>query len=426
MSKLINLLKSDIGKIFSGNLVIQGSTLLQAVILSRILGPQGKGEFIEIILWPTIVSGFSILGLYTGLAKLCAKDKLYNHWNFAKASLISTLIVGSLGTLLCMIISPQLVSNVGEIKKLAVFFSFFVIVNNVARGFIAIDHGRKQFTKYSITRAILNPIFLFLLSILYCFNAINLSTVIYSFFCANLLVALIRVFYSLRDESSKKSIFPIRKLFRYSLKYSVSDFSEPIYAYYDKAILALVLTSYDLGLYTTAYSSAGIITVISNVYGTKIFSDLASGTSPDSIMRALRYNSFLMIILSIGLSLLLPYLIPIVFGEKFEGAILPSIILTVTCLLQGESYIVERGLLGMGCPYAGVRAKIVSMITMAVACLGLGAMGFINIYVMIIITTICQLGYFLTLICAFKTSSGVGVSLIPTIEDIKYLLRRMI
>lgn len=427
--RLKSLIKTDLGKIFTGNVLVQVITVLQAVIVSRILGPQGKGEFIAIILWPTIISGISILGLYTGIAKLSARDMIFDHWNMAKSTLIATTIVGLIGTMVSLVLSPHLIEiedSSESVLSLTLIFSVFVLINNVARGFNAIDHGRKDFTRYSVTRSILNPIFFIFLLVLYFTKTLSLATVVISLLSANFIVCLVRVILSLYAEREKRKCYPVARIFKYSLKYSISDLSEPIYTYFDKAILALVLFSYDLGIYTTAYSAASLIAIFSNVYGTKVFSDLAGGSSAAAINVMLRQNLILMGIAAVGLVFIIPLMVPIVFGYDFSPAILPAIILLATCILQGQSYIVERGILALGFPYAGAKAKGISMITLTALAFTCKWLGFINIYVMVAIITICQGCYFAYMLLQYRKLCHIHLDIIPNKTDFNIIFSRII
>lgn len=425
--KILKILHTDIGKLLSGNIIVQFTTVLQAVIVSRILGPEGKGQFIEIILWPTIISGFSILGLYTGIAKLSARKTIYDHYNLAKTTLKATLIVGIAGTIISCILSPLLIScGQNYIVNLAVIFSSFVLINNVARGFNAIDHGRKDFTRYSITRSILNPIFFLLLLILFCIGKLELSSVIISLLFANFSVCLIRTILTIRSQKDKHQEYPLRKLFKYSFKFSISDLSEPIYTYFDKAVLALVLANYDLGIYTTAYSAASLINILSNVYGTKLFSDIAGGTSPSRINAMLRQNFILMSIFSLFLILAIPFLIPFIFGPDFSPAIIPAILLLLTCILQGQSYVVERSILAFGFPFAGAKAKGLSMLLLALLAIGCKCIEILDIYILILIVTVCQMIYFIYILFQMKQLCKINLEITLRKSDFENLYNSII
>ena len=427
IGRIVNLCKSDFGKIFSGNIVVQITTVLQAVLVSRILGPEGKGLFVGIILWPTIIAGFSILGLYTGIAKLSAVNTIFDKWNLAKTALNASIIVGGAGTIISCVISPILVNQSHSgLTHIVLIFSSFVLINNVARCFNAIDHGRKDFTRYSITRSILNPIFFIGLLLLYLTDKLDLSNVVLSFLFANFIVCFIRVLLTLNSQRHKKTAYPTCKLFKYSLKFSIADLSEPIYAYFDKAIMALVLLSYDLGIYTTAYSAASIINILSNVYGTKLFSDMASGSAVSAINTALRHNLILMGLAGICLGVMMPFLIPLVFGLEFSPAIIPGVLLIMTCIMQGQSYIIERSILAIGFPYAGAKAKAVNMIILTVLAFTFKLCGFINIYIMVAIMTICQMIYLIYMFVQVKSLCNLKLELLPRRSDFRHLIQRLV
>lgn len=426
MISLGKIIWSDLGKIFAGNIVIQISTVFQTIITSRILGPEDKGHFIEIILWPTVISGFSILGLYTGIAKLSANEKIQERYDLVKTTLQATSIVGIIGFIISLFLTPLLVNKPDSILiRTSMIFSSFVLINNIARGFNAIDHGQKNFSRYSITRAMLNPIFFLFLLALYILGEINIETVVFALLASNFCVAAVRVILAFRHRTEKLKSYPLKTLFKYSIRYAPSDLSEPIYAYYDKAIMASVLLSFDLGIYTTAYSAASIINIIPNVYGIKLFSDVASLHNPEHISSAIRQNIILMSLCCIAFAPLLPILIPLVFGNEFSSAILPSILLLITCTIQGLSFVIERGVLALGYPYMGIKAKGIAMILMCVLALFFKIFGVINIYSMILIVTICQILYYIYMMRQLKSISS-NICLIPRIVDFKIMKNRFL
>lgn len=418
---LINkrLLSSGLGKIFIGNSLVQITSIFQAILISRILGPEGKGNFTLIILWPTVIAGFSILGLYTGIAKISAKKIFYEYYNVEKTVLLSTFITGLIGSIICIGICPLVLKKYNyDIIFLAQLYSTFVLANNIARGFVAIDHGRKDFTCYSITRAILNPLFFLFLAILYFIGKINLTYIIISLLVATYIVSIIRIGIGLSRKRNNLKVLPVTKLFRYSLKFSVSDFAEPIYAYYDKIIVALVLSTYDLGLYTTAYTAAAMISILSNVYATKIFSDIASGDKIENTICSIRQNIVLMLLGTLCMFIVLPIAIPLVFGNDFKPAVIPSFILLITCCLQGQSTIIERSILAKGFPWVGVLAKVITMFSFALLSYILYSINCINIYMVVTITIVTQSIYLLYITYQMRKIFKTNLSIMPTLEDV--------
>lgn len=195
----------------------------------------------------------------------------------------------------------------------------------------------------------------------------------------------------------------------------------PIYAYFDKAVLAIVLISYDLGIYTTAYSAASLINILSNVYATKIFSDVAAGTRINIINDYLRQNTILMAMGALFLILIFPVLIPLVFGNDFEAAIAPSQFLIILCTIQGFSYIIERIILAKGYPYIGVKARGITMGLFAISMITLKFAGFINLSIIIFIISAIQIGYLLYILNRLESIIDSKITIIPKYNDLKSL-----
>ena len=411
--------KSSIGRILLGNLTIQVTAILQTIILARALGPEGKGIITEITLWPTIIAGFSILGLYTGIVKSVAKNNIYNHYNFSRTILQLTSLLGLAGAFVAALCSFYYFKDNSYVLKIALFFSSFVIANNIARGFVAVDHGRKDFKSYSITRAILNPLFFVIIFVLWLFRALSIATAAYALLAANFLVAILRVILGFKKEDSTKAVFPAKWLLNYSIKFAPADFSEPIYAYYDKAIVALVLTSYDLGIYTVAYSTAALILILPNVYSTKIFSDVAGGDSIQSALTSVRQSFILMIVAGVFFAFIMPFLLPFVVGAQFNEAVLPAITLLLVCCAKGLSIILERAILAKGYPFVGIVAKIITMVLFGLLSGILKILKLESLMSLVLISIITQTVYLIYLIIKMRVLFHVKVSILPRRADLK-------
>src|SRR4051812_38208207 len=58
---------------FGTNIAIQLCTIVQGVLLARMLGPTGRGQFVAATLWPMIFAGLGGLGLNVALARRSAR-----------------------------------------------------------------------------------------------------------------------------------------------------------------------------------------------------------------------------------------------------------------------------------------------------------------------------------------------------------------
>lgn len=414
MNLLSTIKHSSSLQLLSSRLFIQITTILQAIILARILGPEGKGLFTEVILWPTMIASFSMMGLYTGIVRFSAKDNHFERFNTTRLVLKCTCMTGLIGAIISFWVNRHFFSN-SLLLFIAEFYCIYVVIYNINRGLSAINNGRGRLDIYSIASAILNPVYFLLLLLLYIFNAITIESALASLLFANFLSCL--YLYFRRDKTTSHQCYSSTKLFRYSLRFAPSDFSEPLYAYYDKAIIAIFFSPYLLGLYTVSYSSAGLLGFISNSFAIKIFSDVARGNNNDLAM-TLKVNILISTFFALIVAAILPIAIPIVFGREFSPAIIPAILLLPVCILQGQSQILERAILAKGYPFVGIKAKCIAMSIFTVSGLILYLMKCTNLNIISLILLIVQSAYISYLQLKFKSIFKIKYP-IPRLQDIK-------
>lgn len=412
---------NGLAQLFSSRLFVQVTTILQSIIISRLLGPEGKGVFTEVILWPSLIASLSMLGLYTGIVRISAKPNLYNNFNITKSVLYTTLLTGSIGTIITFYVN-SLHFEGSKVLAIAQFYAIYVLVYNINRGLSAINNGRGDLGIYSISSSILNPVYFICLLILFLVDNITLNTALISLLFANCCSCLFLIYKREKQYIKKKIITPL-KMIKYSIKYSPSDFSEPLYLYYDKAIIAYVLSSYDLGIYTIAFSSAGLINIVSSTFSVKLFSDIARNRN-ENLFYYMRLNITVMLFLAIMMCMALPILIPLFFGTAFVPAILPSLLLLPVCILQGQSMIIEKAILAKGYPYVGIKAKCISMLLFAILSFILYLKGLSSLHMLILLLILVQLVYLKYLRNKMK-SIFKNDRIIPNKEEVKFLYTRI-
>lgn len=404
----------------TSRLFVQVTTILQSIIISRLLGPEGKGIFTEIILWPTLVASLSMFGLYTGIVRISAKKNIRKCYNICRSVMITTCITGTIGIVVTLFINGYYFYH-EEYLIVAQIFSVYVLIYNINRGLSAINNGRGYMGIFSISASILNPVYFICLLLLLILDRITVETALLALLFANFCSLLFLYFKRERDSNSR--LMSPKKMLVYSMKFSPADFSEPLYLYFDKIIIAITLCSYDLGLYTIAYSSAGMINIVSSTISIKLFSDIARGDTKQ-IFHYARINLLTMILISILMCGLLPILIPIVFGAKFAPAVFISLLLLPVCILQGESLIIEKSILAKGMPFVGIQAKILTMSIFAVFSFLLYVFNISSLITISLLLIIIQYIYFVYLRHRMKYIFGDS-RIIPNIDDIKNFSKRV-
>ena len=262
--------------------------------------------------------------------------------------------------------------------------------------------------------------FFILVLILYVSKKVNVEALLLSLLIANF-CSLVFLFCK-RDREKENRILSPFKLLKYSIKFSPSDFSEPLYAYYDKAIIAFILTSYDLGLYTIAYSAAGVINVVSSTFSIQLFSNVARGET-ENLFTYIRINFITMFIISLCMGVLFPFVIPFVFGDEFKPSVIIAILLLPVCILQGQSAVIERAILAKGLPFVGVQAKILSICLFASGAFVFNYLG-ISSLVTLAILLLCVQSIYLAYMYYRMKHVFVNCRIFPNIKDVILFFRK--
>ena len=411
-------LKNISSTIFS-NLVITATTIFQGIIIARVLGPIGKGDFTAIILWPTVLAGFLTMGTYTGIARIAAKNNdipsLFN------SSIIISLFTGILGMIISYFTLPFLLGKNGaHLLSISRTFSIFIIVNHLAKNILAIFHGTGNFKQYNLFKLILNPVYFGLLLILYVTNLLSIENCVYSYLIANIIVLLFRVISIFKIYKLEFRFYSPIKIIKNSLSFGVADMADPINQYFDKALLLWWLGTTELGLYTVSATAGGVIVFLTNAIAILSFTQTATNSSPNDIVKICRFVSFLYLIIGIFLSLFLPFLIPLLYGNLFAQSIRPAILLIIAFFFQGQANILEQSIRGAGKAFYGLEGRFISMVIFFIFGLYLSKLWGLNGIACSYIFS--QIAYFLFMKYRFIKLFKVNESFWLSFNDIKKII----
>lgn len=417
-----SIFKSNIFQLLTSRVAIQISTILQSIIIARVLGPENKGFYTQVMIYPTIVGSIVMLGCCTGIVKLAAASNINLKYNVSITILQVTFALGVIGSLIAAIINGLFFSPDQSFYHCSIAYGIFVLIYVMNRGLSAYYNGRGELGLFSVASVILYPIYFLFVLILFVLNELTVSSALYSLLAANL-VSLLFLIVTNKDLKLKKAHYSRSKLVRYSSKFILADLSEPIYSYYDKAILAFFLSPFLFGIYTIASSTASLISIFSNTFSIKVFSDVANKRKQD-ITQFIRVNIICMLISAIVLAVCIPILIPLFYGNEYEKGIVPTIILLAGCMIQGQSYVLERAILANGLPYVGISAKLIGMLSFGMLLVAFSLLSCKTIEIAALCSVITSLTYFYYIQVKAKQIFNISTSLFPNMETIKTMVNQ--
>lgn len=355
--------------IFATNLFIQGCTVLQGVLLARLLGPSGRGDFATVILWPTVFAGFGIFGVNMAITRFSGQGLSAD--GLVKTAAKASLLTGLVTALVCGIFLPVVLpADKYNLLPIANLFLLFIPINHLALNLQGIDQGVGNFFWLNVTRALSYPIFFSGIAFAWWFAVDKLFWVVVSLLLANGCVALLRLIEKIKSFTSSDVGVKPRCLLKESLPFVTASVIAILYMQMDKALLVWLLMPKEIGWYVAAFAAAGTINVLNSALGVVQLASSAQALPRCGfplLATVLRRAAILSVFASVILAVALPWLVPLVYGQDFNPATEIAYLLLPGLILAGLGEIVNQALRGQGQPVAGVISKIFGLIVMGLA-----------------------------------------------------------
>jgi O-antigen/teichoic acid export membrane protein len=354
---------------FGTNIAIQLCTVVQGVLLARMLGPTGRGQFAAATLWPMIFAGVGGLGLTVALARRSARAE--DPSRIFRTGVVLSLVTGTVATLCCAIALPWLMATVDDVSRAtAWYFLPYIVLNHVTMALVATDHGAARFTAFNLTRLILNPVYLALLVVLWFTHTTTVWWFVMSLLAANATVAILRVGFGVWQYSLLGPLEPLREVARDALPFGAAGLISPLLQYADKALLLYLLGTTELGLYSVALAAASVANGLAISASAITFGISAQPNDPrvfDRVARVFRVSAWIWFTMGTGLAVAIPFLFPLVYGATFSAAIWPAIILIPAGAFAGQASVLEESMRAQGRAFIGLEARIAGMTVFLIA-----------------------------------------------------------
>jgi O-antigen/teichoic acid export membrane protein len=349
-----------------------------SVLITRILGPAGRGHYVLLATTINLLALFFGEGLRQSNAYLVGKDR-----SRARRLFPNTIFWGS--TVGFVLLGLFLVgqrwlwfSKLAEVKDLLLIALLIAVATVLFRGFCAIFLGLERMVEYNLT-----PVFFILFY--FCGNLIALKVldlgllgVMSSRFLAVVMVSGLAVFLLWKTIQSP----PLQRekvnvgarmgldagLLRTSLRLgSKGMLISLLLALLFRVDIYLVnrfLGAGLTGIYSVSIVFAEMLQKVPNAAGTVLFSKIGSREqqwSDQLTATVCRFIFLLSLVLSLALVLSGKWLIPLVFGEDFSGAYLPLVCMLPGVIAVASGSIINTNLWGRGYPLLTVIASAVAL-----------------------------------------------------------------
>lgn len=352
---------------FGTSMLVQGFTVLQGILTARLLGPVGRGEYAAVILWPSVFAAIGIFGTNIALARAAAKMEQYDR--VVRTAVLLALMTSSLASILCYLGIPYLLPAANmRLLDMCRTYVVFIVLNHLALDLIAVDQGVGNFRRFNFTRAILHPVYLCFLIVMWVNNVRSVAWAAIGLLAANLVVVVMRFVLVLRQVRPWGPLYhPVRAI-RESVRFGLAGAATPLYSQADKAILLWLLGTEDLGLYVVAISASmvvGSITQSAGIVSFTVAAQAQQGQGFETLAKTVRVSALLSLIFGGLLAVMMPWLLPLVYGVEFAPAVNPARLLILGSALAGLANVLDQAMRGQGRAFVGLEGRFAGLAVMA-------------------------------------------------------------
>jgi antigen flippase len=348
------------------NIVIQACTLIQGILVARLLGPVGRGQFAAAILWPSLFAAMGGMGVGVALARRAGRAT--DLARVIRTGLVLTLLTGTVVMALCALAIPWLLPGADTIVRNAAYvFLPFIVFHHVSLALIAIDQGAGWFSQMNWTRLIVNPVYLVLVIGLWLAGIRDVFWFVVSLLIAGGAVALVRVGLALWYAPLPGPTEPVKSVLREALPFGFAGLLNPLAASADKALLLYLLGTAQLGFYTVALTAASVVNSLAGAAGTVSFgmsTQVKDREGFDRVARMFRFTAWTWLLAGLGVAVIIPIVLPLLYGAVFGPAIWPAILLIPAAALTGQASILEESMRAQRRAFIGLEARAAGLLVM--------------------------------------------------------------
>jgi O-antigen/teichoic acid export membrane protein len=334
---------------------VAAASLCSGLILARSLSPDLRGVLATILLWPTMLTIFSDLGLGFAVAYFVAKEPAARSalWT---TSLVYALAAGTLVGVAGAVIVPSLVGLTGAAAADLRLAMSIVPASHVASFGSMLLLGSGWLREYNVVRAYLNVGYALGVALLMAAGLAGVHTYALAYITAQLsgaVLATALVLWRIRPRLAWSGPL-LKPLFAYGGKAYISSVVAQTNLRLDQMIMSAVVPFAELGKYVVAVAMSSTVaplyTTLAIVALPQVTRHNEAEAGGRESVRYFQLGVLAGVPVMIVAALAMPWLLPLLFGSQYPGAVLPAQILMLATLSQGMNVILGNCLRGLGRP----------------------------------------------------------------------------
>jgi O-antigen/teichoic acid export membrane protein len=333
-----------------------------------LLGPTEKGVLTALILWPTLIVAIGGLSLGESVTVHLSGAYATRGAILGSAALmvgVLSVALSSTGLILMPAVFTHMGAQYGEVALLAVLLVPLGLITSLAMAVLRAD---QRFREYNFVRTSVMLAFALALVPFALRPPLTVESALLAWLAANLITTALAVWLTARSRTSWRYERPVaRSLSLFSLKSHASVVGGQLNERADQSLMSIFLPPATLGLYAVASTVTSLHALVAHSVSIGLLPTMANNQGrAERLGSSVRFVLVVALVMSIGLTLLVPNVLPLVFGDQFEGAVLPAQILAIAAFFLSIGRTLQAGLVGAGSPWVASRAQVITLLVTAI------------------------------------------------------------
>lgn len=329
--------------------------LVTGVIIARVLGPAGRGQYATAVVISGLGVQFGNLGLHASNTYYVSQDRQLFSSAFVNSLIVGAVLGGGIAFLLWILLSirPVLFPSQGLLLLLALIWIPVGLVNLLLQN---LQIGVQEIRHYNIIMLSTKILSVALLSALIFFEQVKVESV----FAVSVLVGIVSTIWTIWTLRTflKGPIKPSINLFEQGLRYGFKAYLAALFSYlvlrFDLLMVKQMLGEEQAGYYSTAANMADMLYMLPVTVGTVLFPKLSAMADKGKMQRYTKNVALilagLMCILTFGASLVVHPAINLLYGEAFLPSVTPFIWLMPAIVFLSVNTIFQNYFAAQGMP----------------------------------------------------------------------------
>ncbi|MCA9137587.1 MAG: lipopolysaccharide biosynthesis protein [Planctomycetales bacterium] len=347
---------------------IVGMQVVQGILLARILGPVGRGEYATAVFFVQLLL---YIGLFGGLEVICrhAAHAELDVDQLRRAALKLGLVTGGVTTIIAMGLSVwSLPAEKQFLIPMALLCALSITGQQVVLVMTAIDRGRGRFGNYNLRRVIAASSFPVLLLAAQLAIGVTLRSVCVLFVIASI-VSMAACLTGLPKPIAGISDPKVGRLLRDGRPYALSTFATDVFERLDLMLILWIAGLQDQGYYAAMLPVVYPLLIIPNTMGLFLFNagaDHRKRLAVRDVHRILGACIAVQAICTIVFMVLVGTVVEWFYGVEFIPAVPLAMWLAPVAAIRGILQGLESYVKGRGKPLVAVKCRVAAMVVMLV------------------------------------------------------------